>query len=324
VAFCTFHNVALTNDTPLSTTHTLNRPPNMLANSIEFLIFSNGTSQAVTAGLESFTELYSSGGLSRCIYYRISDGTEGATPTAVLTTGAVTGRLCSVAFEVRGWAGSSLATDVVLATTIVYTGTAPSPFAFPTATATWGVEENSFLAVYQCDGINTVLSLPAGYVEIGTAMAAVSTSAGVTVSYSNVAAASETPPRITMASQRNANANTIVIRSAGGTSVSSLTLSDATVYNGQTDVTITGSGFGASQGAGLVKISPTDNVNDASAVTQTVTAWSANSVTITAVRGTLAVSTPMYLFLTNNSAASNSAGAAVQIVYDPIRMRWTT
>ncbi len=327
MAYCTIHGAALTTSTALGTSHTLNRPSDMLAGSIEFLVFSNGTSQVITAGLEAFTELYTiTNGGSRSIYYRETSGSEGVSPTVVVTSGVTASRLTCVAFEVRGWAGSSLASDVVLATPLTYGGTAASPFAFPTATATWGVEENTYLAIYQCDGINNVLALPTDYTLVGNSMAGTgeSASASVSVSYKNVAAASETPPNITMTNQRVAITHTLAIRSEGGTAVSALTLSDTTVYNGQTGITITGSGFGATQGVGSVTICPSDDVADGAAVTQTVTSWSPTSVTITAVRGTLAVNTPMYLFLTNNSAASNSSGAAIQIVYDPIYMRWTT
>jgi hypothetical protein len=51
----------------------------------------------------------------------------------------------------------------------------------------------------------------------------------------------------------------------------------------QTGIVITGTNFGASQGVGAVKISPTNNVADGAAVTQTIENWSDTSITITAL-----------------------------------------
>lgn len=88
---------------------------------------------------------------------------------------------------------------------------------------------------------------------------------------------------------------------------------DELVHAGQTGVVITGTGFGASQGAGSVKISPSNNVADGGAVTQTVTAWSDTSITITVVPGGLSLDTNLYLFVTNNDGNSNASGMVVQI-----------
>ena len=88
--------------------------------------------------------------------------------------------------------------------------------------------------------------------------------------------------------------------------------SDENFYNGES-ITITGTGFGASQGTGVVKICPTDSVNDASGVSQTVTAWSDTSITITVVKSTLSWDTGLYLFVKNNAGTSNTAGRAVQL-----------
>lgn len=85
-----------------------------------------------------------------------------------------------------------------------------------------------------------------------------------------------------------------------------------TFSNGQTDITITGTGFGATQGSGQVRIG-TSNSNPATgAVTQTVTAWSDTSITITAVRSSLAFLTNHFLFVTNNGGTSNTTGFTVQ------------
>ncbi len=86
----------------------------------------------------------------------------------------------------------------------------------------------------------------------------------------------------------------------------------ASFANGVAGIVIAGANFGASQGAGSVVISPTDNVNDVNAVTQTVTAWGASSITITSVRSTLPLATNLYLFVETNGGLSNAAGSVVQ------------
>jgi hypothetical protein len=92
-------------------------------------------------------------------------------------------------------------------------------------------------------------------------------------------------------------------------------VSDATIEPGQTGVVITGTGFSSS--GNTVRISPTNNVADAGAVTQTITAQSTTSITITGVKGALAFETGAFLFVTNNASASNASGTSVQFVARP-------
>lgn len=77
--------------------------------------------------------------------------------------------------------------------------------------------------------------------------------------------------------------------------------------------TITGTGFGATQGTGKVYISPTNNVADGARVEQTVTAWSGTSITITPVKGSLSFDTNYYLFVVNDAGFANSTGFTVQV-----------
>lgn len=77
---------------------------------------------------------------------------------------------------------------------------------------------------------------------------------------------------------------------------------------------IKGAGFEALKGTGSVKISPTDNVGDAGAVTQTDTGWTDTEVNFTLVKGGLSLDTNVFVFVVNDSAASNAAGFVIQIV----------
>jgi len=115
------------------------------------------------------------------------------------------------------------------------------------------------------------------------------------------------------------------VASAGSApTISSVT--PTTFANGQTGIVITGTGFGATQGAGSVRIGTSSSNPATGAVTQTVTAWSDTSITITAVRGSLATLTNHFLFVTNNGGTSNATGfpvsfgaSAAQLIAAPRR-----
>lgn len=93
---------------------------------------------------------------------------------------------------------------------------------------------------------------------------------------------------------------------------------DEAFLESEASVTITGTGFGSSQGSGVVKLSPTDDVDDASAVSQTVNSWGDTSIEIAVVRGALPVFTDLYLFVTEDGGSSNAAGYVVQLETTPI------
>lgn len=108
-----------------------------------------------------------------------------------------------------------------------------------------------------------------------------------------------------------------------GGSAPTITNADDELFENGESITITGTGFGSTQGSGTVKLSPTDDIDDARAVTQTVTAWGDTSITMTAVRGALPVYTNLYLFVENDSAASNASGYVVQLETTPIGLTVT-
>lgn len=83
---------------------------------------------------------------------------------------------------------------------------------------------------------------------------------------------------------------------------------------GQVGVVIAGTNFGVTQSSGHVVISPSNDVNDVNAVSQTVTSWGDTSVTINVVRNTLSLATNLYLFVVNDGGSSNASGSVVQIL----------
>ena len=102
---------------------------------------------------------------------------------------------------------------------------------------------------------------------------------------------------------------------AGPISASGVTVTDAgdeTFQLGES-ITITGTGFGATQGAGKVYLSPTNSIADSGKVEQTVTAWSATSITITVAKGTLPFGAA-HLFVLENGGSSNASGHAVSLI----------
>jgi len=92
----------------------------------------------------------------------------------------------------------------------------------------------------------------------------------------------------------------------------SITSFPSEIANGL-QVTVIGTGFGASQGTGNVYLSPTDSIADADKVTQSIVSWSDTSITFTVTRGSLLYNTNLYLFVKENGGTSNASGSVTQI-----------
>jgi len=98
-------------------------------------------------------------------------------------------------------------------------------------------------------------------------------------------------------------------------SVSSVTASpqaaDTWIAQGASTVAA-GSLFGATQGAGTVELASSSNYAAATKVTQTVTSWSASSITFTANRGAIAQGR-MYVFVTDNGGNRSAAKRVIVV-----------
>jgi len=90
---------------------------------------------------------------------------------------------------------------------------------------------------------------------------------------------------------------------------------DEDVYPGQTAATITGTNFEAVKGTGAVTASPTDNVSDTNAETQTTTSWADLSIDVTVTQGGLPFGAS-YLFVTNDGGEANALGFAFTLSSD--------
>jgi hypothetical protein len=133
--------------------------------------------------------------------------------------------------------------------------------------------------------------------------------------YRKISAGGTEAPTVVNSSARSAVGRMVVYRAAT-TAVPTITdAGDETFFNGEAGVTITGTNFGASQGTGVVKISPTDNVNDPAAVLQTPTTWGDTSIQFTALQGYIAANATCYLFVSKDGGQTNTAGYPVMFKY---------
>jgi len=86
---------------------------------------------------------------------------------------------------------------------------------------------------------------------------------------------------------------------------------DDTLIVGQTNIVITGNNFEASQGTGLVEISPNATYGAGGRVTQSIDSWSNTSVQFDLDRTGLSTGT-LYVYVTNNDGV-NSAGKIITL-----------
>lgn len=96
------------------------------------------------------------------------------------------------------------------------------------------------------------------------------------------------------------------------TSISISSVTPSEFADGDTGVTIDGSGFEASQGTGKVELGDNSDYASATLVEQTVTSWSDTSIDFTVVQGALDSGT-VYVFVTNDGGSTTSGFAATLV-----------
>lgn len=250
------------------------------------------------------------GTLGRYIYERVWDGTEVGLDfdfSIGATSDTVEG-LVRVIEDFNGDIDNDTHFEVGTATS----GAAPD---CPSATAGWGSAENLFDAMFFADNNSTVSAWPTNY-TLSQQEDASFNALNYASAMRQLEAATDDPSAYTISTARAHQAVTAIYRGTSpGVSVSITDAGDELYQVGDT-VAVVGSNFGATQGSGRVVISPTDNINDAGAVVQTVTAWANTTVNITAVRGALAFATNLFLFVEEDSGSSNASGYVVQ--FEPL------
>ncbi|MDJ0789287.1 MAG: hypothetical protein QNK05_20980 [Myxococcota bacterium] len=262
-------------------------------------------------------DLNANGNIHMSVYLRKADGTEDA-GTLTFANNAPFNGAAFQCYQVSGWSEGDVLVDVVVATNNV-PETATATASFAQATATWGADDNLVLGfIASGDDDETITAYPASYTDGVQTLsgAAANARAALASCRREVTTASETPGDATLSATENLVTATIMIKPASGASTVSITDAGDELYKVGDAVTITGADFEAVQGTGRVVISPADDINDVDAVAQTVTAWADTSVTIDAVRGSLAFGTQMYLFVENGSGNSNASGFLVQ--FEPL------
>lgn len=109
-----------------------------------------------------------------------------------------------------------------------------------------------------------------------------------------------------------------VAAGVGGPSITDV--EDESFRVGETGIDVTGTGFGATQDTGFVRVCPSDDIDDVNGVNLTVTTWTDTGITFD-VPGTLPLTFPrftnVYLFVQNDGGLSNAAGYVVQITPHP-------
>ena len=113
---------------------------------------------------------------------------------------------------------------------------------------------------------------------------------------------------ITTGSSNSNRGQLIVVRPAVSSTIAVTGVGADNVLYDSEAITISGSGFGASKGAGFVKVSPSNNIADGSAITQTTGTWGDTSITIPAIAlSTFGYFTTLYLFVQNNAGQAATA-----------------
>ena len=289
---------------------------------VAFINFdSDGTPPTIT-GLEAWTPSFDA---ARCKgYTRViatGDAFLGTASVAIVSSNAQ--QMTATVFRVTGLEPTQAA---YWGKKERVTGTEGNDYIFPNlSTFPWGVtiEESLCLAAIAIDrtGVTTIPATAGlyssgftGSVPYFESAAASSGTAMLIESAILAAGVTAIQPSIIVGSANRAGSEVaIVLRGlvAGVSPPSIANASDEIFLNGETGIAIDGSNFGATQGTGKVWISPTDNVNGVGRVEQTVTAWGASQVTITAVRGALGFNNTRYLFVVTNGGLANATGYPV-------------
>jgi hypothetical protein len=270
-------------------------------------LFFAGTDSSATLTVPSgFTAItQDNAGAFMChIFAKVAAGTEGGTsPTGTLSG---TESSCYVAYAIQDWSGDISDVEASTIATAVSTDQAdPS-----SVTASWGSDDNLFIAAAIADYWNqTATAWPAGYTGNQTTQQhqdEFSGTQGVSVATRELASATDDPSAFTLATTSNQTnaAYTVVVKPASGPAGPSLDTAPSTAYHGQSR-TVSGSGFGATQGTGGLTIG---------GVSQTITSWSDTSITFTTVLGTNSYGTGKTIEVTTDDAGTDSG--TVELVAD--------
>jgi hypothetical protein len=147
------------------------------------------------------------------VYAKIADGSEdGGTATAVVDS-ATTGTAIAIRVTAASWFKDLAGLEV--GTAAVQAGTAPDP---PSLTASWGAEDNLFIAVgVAADDDVSFTDPPTNYVDLANVVSGGGTNSGCScgAAFRELTGATDNPDAFTLASSESWVANTLVVRPAG-------------------------------------------------------------------------------------------------------------
>lgn len=255
-----------------ATSHTVTLPSTINAGDLLLVAFTCGggsgnsiTWDNTTAGAwTTVADGSQSTNVRGALYKRVASGSEDSAALSITLSAA--GQAAWTIWRISGCEG---AVEAVSATGSAATVT------FATLTPTWGQNDTLWLAVGHIFSSPTVSTYSTSYSN-ATRSAGSGTSRVTTESVErSLNASSETPSVWTLSTSNGHIQYTVAVLPLTATSLSITSITPSQVDDGET-FTITGTGFGATQGLSLVQVG---------GVTQTITSWSDTSIVCAAVRG---------------------------------------
>lgn len=181
--------------------------------------------------------------------------------------------------------------------------TTPDP---PSHTASWGSDDNWWLAAHACDSNRSTTAFPANTTDqFGDTTP--SNGAGFAERY-DTALATWDPTAFSISTVDECAACTIAVRpaAAGGPTPVITDAGDEVYTDGEVGVVVTGTDFETPQGTGKIELGDSATYGSATLVAQTVTAWGDTSITMDVVLGALTPGS-LWLYVTNNSGNVSNA-----------------
>lgn len=202
-----------------TTNQAANLPATVDANDLLLVVYSwlgaatNNIATPPSGYTEIMAQVNRDGLANLAVYGKVADGSEdGGTATAVLDSNA-TGSHIVIRVTAASWFQTIGSVEAGVAN--VQAGTAPDP---PSLTASWGAEDNLFIAIGAAadDDVDFTVA-PTNYVDLENIVSGAGTNAGCScgAAFLEVTAdATDNPGTFTLASSESWVANTLVVRPA--------------------------------------------------------------------------------------------------------------
>lgn len=309
MAFPTIEDVTESFNAVASTNLIVSMPAVVNAGDLLLLLISPDGSAAAGISATGWTSKLSNAFSSSAridVQCKIADGSEaGGTVTFTCSSSKA---FSAQLYRISGWYGNLGGVEVSSA--VGATTASPDP---PSLTPSAGALDYLWIATCVSSSSRNLSGIPTNYTN-----GLKTTDGSTTVIFSArrfLNAASEDPGTFSLAGSSTTNAATIAVRPAVIPTISDC--SPSSFKDADSGIVLTGTNFGASQGAGTVKLSPTDNVNDAGVVSQTVTSWGDTSIAFTVDATGLSPGT-VYVFVTNSDGNSNASGFTTTLELIPV------